>query len=356
MKNRDVSDTLYEFLGSVGRLLFYAGALACVIGLGFLVMYVFKFANSTALDAEIGQALKLTETFGMVLLIGAVATSIGSIILFWGEDVYGALFLIVAAAIFFVPVYLPGMTGSSGGNAVFSAALAKIQQAGSVLGLFAIGVLLVDVAGRVKDRIQHGSKADTLKYGKGMKEEKDFQNVFLGRCWQLPYCRKFVRERCPIYHARTTCWKERVGCMCEEKVIQTALTGGNIPKDMVAAAKFIPRDNKIPPAMKIERCRQCVIYNERQRQKYKLVLPVVLLTCTSMYLLFREPMKMMLGGMARAMDRFMSVASFEGKPAPDRADQFGFVMFQEVLSIALVLMLMAYLLKVAEYIIFKLKL
>src|SRR5205823_3893098 len=117
-------------------------------------------------------------------------------------------------------------------------------------------------------------KKDTLKYGKGIKEEQNIRNTFMGKCWQLPYCRKFVRERCLIYHSRRTCWKERVGCMCEEEVIRNAMENRTIPKDAVAAAKYIPVNNRITMAQKRERCRQCVIFNEHLKHQYRLFLPV----------------------------------------------------------------------------------
>src|SRR5262249_14119457 len=149
-----------------------------------------------------------------------------------------------------------------------------------------LGAVLFDVITRVRIRVREGARADQLKYGKGVKEEKDIRNVLLGRCWQLPYCRKFVRERCPIYHARRTCWKERVGCMCEESVIRNAMSGRVIPADAVAAAKFIPQNHKLTMEQKKERCRQCVIYLEHQKHKYKLAMPAAIGGMAVVYIVF----------------------------------------------------------------------
>ncbi|MFX8664601.1 hypothetical protein ABTM59_19190, partial [Acinetobacter baumannii] len=66
--------------------------------------------------------------------------------------------------------------------------------------------------------------------------------------------------------------------MCEEQVIQDAMAGKIIPKDMVKAAAMIPRNNKLTMAQKMQRCRQCVIFNERQKHKYNAALPVTALT------------------------------------------------------------------------------
>ena len=50
------------------------------------------------------------------------------------------------------------------------------------------------------------------------------QNLFLGRCWQLPYCREQVREKCPIFKRRQgPCWWYKEGCMCEERIVLQAM-------------------------------------------------------------------------------------------------------------------------------------
>src|SRR5882757_1818330 len=65
-----------------------------------------------------------------------------------------------------------------------------------------------------------------MEYGGNVREEEPPKGAPIGvfaKCWQMVYCRDAIRKRCPIYHARTKCWKERVGCMCEENVIRHAL-------------------------------------------------------------------------------------------------------------------------------------
>ncbi|MBI3721069.1 MAG: hypothetical protein HY248_00825 [Fimbriimonas ginsengisoli] len=168
----------------------------------------------------------------------------------------------VALIVVLVPQYIPPLVGEPR-NEIAINCYKVITTAGTVYAVFAALVLLIDIGIRARDRFVVGVKADQIKFGKGMVEEKDKQNVFMCKCWQLPYCRKFVRERCPIYHARRSCWRERVGCMCEEQVIRNAMEGKTIPKNVLAAAAFIPKNHKLTMAQKRNRCRQCVIYNER---------------------------------------------------------------------------------------------
>lgn len=361
IKNRKESqdDILENLVFGAGKVLFFGGILAAIVGLAFLLLYFQRFTGSDP-NLSLEQGRNLVETFGKVFLYGALASGIGACFLFWGEEVLGVLMLLLAAAIYFAPMYVPSMLAGDAQTTspIPGLALQKIQMGGMAFGLIALFATGWEIYTRVQNRIKYGSKADSLKFGKGVKEEDDIQLVFLGKCWQLPYCRKFVREKCPIYHARRTCWKERVGCMCEEKVIANAMMGTTISKDSLSAAKFIPYNKNLPNEAKAERCRQCVIYNERQRQKYKVALPLVLLFGAASYVLFREPIKHMLIGVTKSADRFLGNASLSGDStgALNRMSDSGFMIFQESLAIALMIMLLAYLLKLTEFVIFKLKL
>lgn len=354
-KNREVDDILYGALDLVGRGLTALGGITVASSVGFLLYYFFKFASSGLVE-NAAQVAQLTQNFGNGVIIGSIMLAIGSAILFWGEELLGPAFLVGAAALFFAPMYLPAMANMESIQKESSDAIARVQQGGIILFLFGLVFTIVDGVTKIKARSKQGAKADSLKYGKGAATEKDYQNVLLGKCWQLPYCRKFVREKCPIYHARRTCWKERVGCMCEEKVIQNAMQGGTIPKDSLAAAKFIPYNMTIPFEVKKERCRQCVIFNEHQRQKYKISVPLILLSVFGLYAGFREPIKAAVGTIATTTDRLVGKAAMTnsaGIVKPE--DQLGNSAFQEILALAVILILLAYLMKLAEYVFFKLK-
>lgn len=356
-KNDTSEDILYNFINGLGRFLLIAGVLATLVSAGFLAFYFQKFMSmDSTLDTK--QALNLVELFGKGALIGGMAAAIGASMMFWGEEVLGVLVLGAGAAFYFAPAYLPSMLGGEGGttNPIPGLALQRLQTAGLGIGLVGLVVLGFDVTNRIQNRIKYGAKSDTLKYGKGVKEEDDMQLVFLGKCWQMSYCRKFVREKCPIYHAKRTCWRERVGCMCEEKVIANAMSG-TISKDAIAATKYIPYNNQIPMAAKVERCRHCVIYNERQRQKYKIALPMTVLAIAGLYVVLREPLKAATAGVAMRADKFLGTASMAGGKtgALERVNNSGFIMMQEVLAAAVMIMALAYALKMTEFLIFKLK-
>ncbi len=348
------SDAVQGFLDSFARLLLFVGAGALILGAAIVVVNLLKGGALTPAVQE--QAIRNIELFGKVAMIGGIACALGASWLWWGEETLGPLMLIVGSALYFSTYYLPGVFQLQPGEVV-GTGLKTLGNAGAPIGIIGILVVLVEVIGRVRLRASEGARAEQLKFGKGMKEERDIRNVFLGKCWQLPYCRKFVRERCPIYHSRRTCWNERVGCMCEESVIQNAMEGKVIPSDIVAAAKYIPKNAKLTPNQKAERCRQCVIYNEHQKHKYQLALPLSLLALVGLYVVLHSPLKEAIQSMLIQADSVMvkdeRLKSAGGVDVTSVTK--GVIPYAEIIMVAGFLILFAYTVRIMEYLFFKLK-
>jgi hypothetical protein len=215
-------DMLGEIPFTIARYAFWGGAGLLLFSV-IVTIYLMSIANGDATKgAQIATSIDL---FQKGLLIGVVGTVAGSAWLFWEEEIMVAANLAFAFLLFFSSALLPmafSMAAPGGVNKGVEAGYDGLGLAGKIYLGFAFIILIADIALRVKTRSEQGAKKDSLKYGKGVTEESDRKNVFMGKCWQLPYCRKFVREKCPIYHAQRTCWKELVGCMCEESVIRVA--------------------------------------------------------------------------------------------------------------------------------------
>lgn len=351
---REVSEGLIEFLSGVARFLMWVGVLATVVSVGGLVYTCFVFSGSNPPTSP-DEAISNIGIFDKILMGGVLALGVSSTYLFWGESFLAAAQLLLAALLFFSPVLLNmvGLANAQGpnGSQAIEPALAALNRGGIILGVIGLVVLAVDLAIRAKLRSQQGWKLDQMRYGKGVKEEVDRHNVFMGKCWQLPFCRKFVRERCPIYHARRTCWRELTGCMCEEEVIRGAMENKPIPKDALMAATYIPRNMKLTMDQKRERCKSCVIYNEHQKHKYKLAMPVTLLVIAGIYILFHAQliavMSVFIGGLDKLVGRVTLHTVSTNLDAPTT--------FQELLLACIMIIVLAYAMKLLEYLIFKLK-
>lgn len=340
-------DILGEIPMTLARYAFWGGLVALVFCM-IAIIYLMTVANGDA-----GKAATLANTIGFMqkgLLIGVVGTVAGSAWLFWEEEMMVGLNLGGACILFFSSALLPMVVQLTDSNKGVAAGYEALGLGGKVYLGFALTILVVDIALRIRQRAQQGAKKDSLKYGKGVTEESDRKNVFMGKCWQLPYCRKFVREKCPIYHAQRTCWRELVGCMCEEAVIRVAMEGKPISKEALLSGAAIPRNNKIPDSAKRERCRNCVIYNEHQKHKYKLAMPTVIIGYTLIYLLFKAPLADMINNVLARGSRAVT----EGTGGAIKNVQTG-DFFTQFLVGAVVVVAMAYTIKMVEYALFKLK-
>ena len=355
--NNALGDTAASFTDGLAKLLFYGGALASVIGIGILVFQIF---GSGGADAQaVAQAVQLQEILRQLALWGILAAALGASWLFWGEEVAGPIMLIAGLALALSSAYMPMAIGGDGSELQRNA-IQYLSISGYPAILVGVILIIVDIVQRARIRVIEGAKAEQMKYGKGMKEERDVRDVFMGKCWQLPYCRKFVRERCPIYHAKRTCWKERVGCMCEESVIKNAMEGKTISKDMIAASKFIPQNTKLSAAAKAERCRQCVIYNEHQKHKYKLFLPIVFMGVSAVFIGLHSVLADIIQGALAAVDNVYKGATMQPGTELDPAVQAtsvsgGAIPYNLVILVVLALVTMAYAIKVLEFLIWKLK-
>ncbi|MEZ0327325.1 MAG: hypothetical protein ACAH95_15615 [Fimbriimonas sp.] len=342
----DLSETFENFLTGCAKLLMWLGALATLVAVGLLI-----YTGMNAQPEQLADAERNIAVFQKILNIGVMGLGVGLSYIFWGEEILSAGQLLLAGALTFSPLYLPSVLGGDSNSPAMGPALGAIQQGGMIYGVIAIAVAFADVAIRIRQRVKVGVKADQLKYGKGVQEEKEKQNVFMGKCWQLPYCRKFVRERCPIFHAKRTCWKELVGCMCEESVIRNAMENRPIPKDALLAANLIPRNNKLTMVQKKERCRTCVIYNEHQRHKYKLTMPIVFGSFVLAYVVLRPPLLAATGELVLTINKIVRAGTLGGAGnfTPPQA-------FVEMLLAVFFIIGLTYSMKTLEFLIFRAKL
>jgi hypothetical protein len=348
----ELSETFQNILDGAGKFVAAMGGLASLAAIGFLIFLSFRLGGSAS-DVNLAQAAGTIGTLKSVLMVGVLAMSIGSCYLFWGSEILGVVLLILAAALFFAPMYMPSVVGSGTGAAAgtLGDALGALAAGGVCLGIIAIIVIVIDLGIRMSERARRGTKVDQLKYGKGIREEKGKKNVFLGKCWQLPFCREFVRERCPIYHAKTTCWKELVGCMCEESVIRNAMENKPIPKDALLASKMIPRNNRLTEPQKKERCRNCVIYNEHQRHKYKAAMPTVFGAFVLVYATMHGPLIAMMNGVVTAIEKVIQKGAALQGPQQFVAPAF----FTETLLAVFFIVGLSYAMKTVEFLIFRAK-
>jgi len=285
---------------------------------------------------------------GTILTIASFVDVICLSICCWQDEGVGYLLFGIAAVLY---AGMPPLTQAVLDGRGFKATNASGETLHMLSGLAwiylvpSIGFVIADFIRRLKAMSERAAiQRANMRYGADAQKVRTGQqrNVFLGRCWELPYCRDQVRVKCPIYiKRRGPCWWHKEGCMCEERIVLQAvidtdwrdktagasqklgmgqtgsaaaaatppkptppgahkpITQSGIPNPMApdsmslggmapaAAGQRLnlsgassapeskglgitaPLKQLLTPGQKRERCRNCIIYNEHQRQKYK---------------------------------------------------------------------------------------
>lgn len=318
----------------------------------------------------------------LMVVSGAVAL--------YDEQFLGLALLIAAAALAYAVDYSIDYLQSANGMKILEGMAAKLtltqlHNEAILIGVPGLLLTVFNLFAQIKDRI-FSTDLTQVTYGKNVSRQKNSRALIpmTAKCWQLPFCRETIRKQCPIFHARTKCWKERVGCMCEENIILLAMGGGEVHNTELSKEQgFVPigdlitrqhekaraqiptragpRGVRIPTnphltaAQKRERCRNCVIYNEHERQKYQfLSLPVTIIVPLLAYLEI-DPLRSLVQEMMHGLDRLMGAVTFDPKLHTGVGEQFTSLPIETIVVVCLTLVAMTWAHRLLEYCTFKLK-
>ncbi len=338
------------------------GTIMFALGLVYL-LYAVVFAGLDSQQYSAQDVVRIRGNLslaGNALLLGAAFIVIGLAWNYLEEPLIGVILLLLAAVFYWGLPLLIGQFGTlPTPGTLRDFALERIRNVAWVI--FPPGLLLtvfVSLAHAIK-RLRYGAGLDqSLRFGTDVAQQQ-VQRRFLGKCWQLPYCREYVRVRCPIYHARRTCWREGVGCMCEEKTIVAALKDARLSDDPDKNARYIPHNKTLSRWELKQRCNECVIYNEHQRQKYQLVAPLTVGAVVGAAYFFRTPLQGQLLHLLGMLDSLL--ARFTLSPAQASEGVFKAAAQTSeiaalVLYVSAVIVVLSYSLRTVELVIFKWKL
>lgn len=97
------------------------------------------------------------------------------------------------------------------------------------------------------------------------------------RCWEQPHCIDFIKEVCRPWKEQRTCWKLQSGCMCDARYLYEALKQDQTLG--TPASEGFAADAEALGGLASERklfCRDCRIYLEHQRRKFRVLSPLSL--------------------------------------------------------------------------------
>lgn len=237
------------------------------------------------------------------------------------------------------------------------------------------GVLfvLVDMGRRFQAASENAAiQRANLKYGSNINKVSSKGQKFLGRCWELPYCREHVRAKCPIFiRRRGPCWWYKEGCMCEERIVLQAVIAQDWKDQAAAATQKIgltaaPLENRLgisasapkqllSPSAKRDRCRKCIIYNEHQRQKYKLWVGVAMVVVPALLIVGHDFLAAAAGSVLSVMDKMFQQFQLD-KTDDSMLHGANAAILENILIFCLGLVIVSQVLRLIEYLVLKLKL
>lgn len=298
---------------------------------------------------------------GEAVLIAGLAVILSAAARFYAEEVTGYVLLIGGGALYWgIPMLAVSSIQSARVVGTAAASLGHIIQqfqfVGVVALVFAVPFILADFWYKL-----HGlSRSDRKRGAVTVKEEQAPKSRLYLFCWQMPYCRDYLRKFCKAYEQRKSCWRIKSGCYCDEDLILRVMKdkggkAGGFDQRFTAVAG--PK-KQLTPAQKRERCRQCFLYQEHQRQKYRILSPLVFPLAVGLMWMYLQPVKAGLEFVLVKTDELLK--GFSMQPAGANANNWASSssISETVLWVFLIclgLIAITYLLRGLEYCIFDLQ-
>ena len=173
-------------------------------------------------------------------------------------------------------------------QAVAAALMASFHTSG--VAMFVIGVLRIIVGKIVMMTYQPHAAQVTRIPGilgpdvPGNAPQLAGRHSLMRKCWELHFCRGSVRTTCPRYAEGIACWRKTSGCYCDHDLASRLMSsvGGNASVKMQVAEELDAHQRKAQELQKrVQRnqqrskqaarklCRECPIYLEHQKFKYR---------------------------------------------------------------------------------------
>ena len=335
-------DTIGPLIITVGTYLMNAAFIAAGLGALYLLYALFS-GNLTALaglpKADQARLMSVVNTAGKALAGGLAIGSLCALVVTWGEESTGYILLGGAALLGLGVPFIYNVAGGQGaGNGPASShvnvALAQFIHAAYIPGMVGAGLSAWDIVKRLASGVKPKTlEKETFTYGgAATADDRPRRTSLLAKCWEGPYCREFIRTTCPIFIARKACWREKRGCYCEEDIVSSAaarvqgiqldmappeisiVAGGGVASvSTLGGGPATPiRRIELSHRQKVERCKHCVIYNEHEREKYKLLMPVTIVGTLVLCFVLASPLRHFVSLAFGTMDAVLAKISFEG--------------------------------------------
>ncbi len=330
----------------------------------FLLVTVFGGHISGVSKLSAGEKAYLTNSVNLATrgLLAAAAVLVASLaVRFWRDEIVGQVLSLVGAAFYLgAPLFFAETVQASvaKNNALLAQIVDAFRTTGGICLLPGLFLVLRDAILRIWTGISVRRVLER-RWGDEEERRKHVKPKFYGSCWDMLYCREFVRKVCPAWEAKKPCWRMKIGCYCDEKTILRALTADGAQNEHVrgimdSLGLNAPRESRISSKLKRERCRRCGIYAEHQRQKYRLLSPLVFPLVALLIYAFYAQIAVWVGIAIEKTDRFMSFLAYRQHALGNTLGDQGQVL-TALAIIWLAIIAVSYALRALEYLVFELQ-
>ncbi len=274
------------------RTVLQAALVGFVISLGYILYGLFSGKLRGVTDPnEIQRLVGNFTLMGQVLTVSSFLAAISLLVLTFGEVAYAVLVGIVGAGLMFG---MPIIIGSNlGQDSDFAQPISNWCANAGLVVLFLVGLRILweigDQIRRAAFKSEAQKEIEEASIAQRQTKKRRKGPRLWDPCWDLPYCHDAVKDVCPAFKARRSCWRFGYGCNCDPGLIEQLIRTGGANVGKAAAKKtsgertvseaYVRSDLQADTVVGRERtipCVKCAIFIEHQRQKYRIVNPIAI--------------------------------------------------------------------------------
>ncbi|HEY3398100.1 MAG TPA: hypothetical protein VGM19_10640 [Armatimonadota bacterium] len=295
--------TLSSGLFSLCSLAFRIGGAAFVLVGAYLI---FATLSGQLKDATAGGVTAIHTMGRVFLLCGVVATA--SLVLITLEEIYWAVAsgVVGLGLLFGIPTLVmstyQGVPLSANGKLAAEAMVNWGTMTGKAI-IFVVGLRLVYeiyrqlTEGSARRRVEEIEKPVQSGRRQGSTRAKPPSESVLAPCWKMQFCHETVREMCPAFTAKKTCWRYGRGCNCDPDLVESLIRNRASGPTRTAASREgayiraeLEAETPRGPSEKTIPCARCPIYTEHQRRKFRVVNPLLIVITVALLSIFFVPL------------------------------------------------------------------
>jgi hypothetical protein len=264
--------------------------LAFMISLGYILYGLFSGKLRGVNDpSEVQRLVGNFTLMGQLLTLSSFLAALSLLIITFGEIAFAIVIGLVGAGLMFGMPILIGSNLPQGSD--FATPISNWCTNAGLVVLFLVGMRIVHAIVQQIGNATHKTEMQKeIEEASVAQKKKKAKRIGLwDPCWELPYCHDAVKEVCPAYKARKSCWRFGYGCNCDPGLIEQLIRTGGATKgkgtakstseQRTHAEAYVRSDLDADAPKARERtipCQKCAIFVEHQRQKFRIVNPVAI--------------------------------------------------------------------------------